>query len=229
MNQHPLTMNMPITTKATAATTVTTISAAIFLLLSTTGCVSPKKMTTYVDDQIASVDTRVDDVESQVEANQERIEQQAEAQKRQEEELAKLSTTSRQALERAIAAGHLAEGKLLYETILSEEDVRFGFESANLDAQSKAALDAFATGLKSNNKGIYLEIQGHTDSLGTEEFNFKLGQKRAEAVQRYLHLNHALPLHRMSAISYGETAPRVENDSRQGRGQNRRVALVVLK
>ena len=206
-----------------------TLLALAALLLATTGCVSQGKMSTYVGDQIAAVDSRVDDVESQVEANQDRLAEQAAAQKRHEEELAKLSTTTRQALERAVAAGHLAEGKLLYETILSEGDVRFGFESAELGEEAKTALDAFATEVKSENKGIYVEIQGHTDDLGPENFNFKLGQERAEIVQRYLHLHHALPLHRMSAISYGETAPRVENDSRENRSQNRRVALVVLR
>lgn len=205
------------------------LAASSLLLLAATGCVSQRKMATYVDDQIASVDSRVDDVESQVEANQDRLAEQAEIQKQQEEHLAQLSTTARQALERAVAAGHLAEGKLLYETILTEGDVHFDFESAELGAEAKEALDAFAEEVKAENKGIYVEIQGHTDDLGPEDYNFKLGQERADMVQRYLHLHHALPLHRMSAISYGETAPRVANDSRENRSQNRRVALVVLR
>jgi outer membrane protein OmpA-like peptidoglycan-associated protein len=47
-------------------------------------------------------------------------------------------------------------------------------------------------------------------------------------VRRYLNLEHGIPLHRMSVISYGEAAPVADNDSKEGRAQNRRVALVVL-
>ena len=56
-----------------------------------------------------------------------------------------------------------------------------------------------------------------------------VGEKRAEAVRRYLSRAHKLPLHRMSVISYGESAPIADNATREGRGQNRRVSLVVLK
>ncbi|MEM1179775.1 MAG: OmpA family protein [Acidobacteriota bacterium] len=194
-----------------------------------TGCVTDKKMRTYVDDQVASVDSRVDDVESHVEANQTRLEDQEKELAAQKAELAKLSETSRQALERAVAAGKLAEGKLLYETVLSEADVQFGFESAELDESAVAAIDAFATDLKARNEAVYIEIQGHTDTLGPSKFNFELGEDRAKAVMQHLHLKHALPLQRMSVISYGETAPLNDGKTREERSQNRRVVLVVLK
>ncbi|MEM6795056.1 MAG: OmpA family protein [Acidobacteriota bacterium] len=203
------------------------ISAASLLAFS--GCVTEKKMKTYVDDQVQVVDSRVDDVEGQVEENQTQIADQQKQIEMQQEELAKLSDTSRQALERAVAAGKLAEGKLLYETVLSEDNVRFGFESADLDGSAKTALDSFATDLKARNESVYIEIQGHTDTLGPAKFNFELGEERARAVQQYLHLQHSLPLHRMAVISYGETAPATEGNSRDARSQNRRVVLVVLK
>ncbi|HVR30200.1 MAG TPA: OmpA family protein, partial [Thermoanaerobaculia bacterium] len=63
---------------------------------------------------------------------------------------------------------------------------------------------------------------------GPEDYNLMLGEQRAESVRRYLNMEHGIPLHRMSVISYGETAPVVDNDSREARAQNRRVALVVL-
>lgn len=205
------------------------LSIVSLLVLASVGCVTNKKMKTYVDGEVASVDNRVDDVESQVEANQTRLDEQQETLNQQQEELSKLSDTSRQALERAVAAGKLAEGKLLYETVLSEADVRFGFESSDLDDSAKAAIDAFATDLKARNEGVYIEIQGHTDSLGPTDYNRKLGLERAEAVQHHLHAKHALPLHRMAVISYGESAPVNEGRTREERSQNRRVVLVVLK
>lgn len=205
------------------------LSALTCLALLSTGCVSNKKMQTYVDSSVAAVDSRVDDVETQVEANQTRLDAQQSTLDRQQEELANLSETSRQALERAVAAGKLAEGKLLYETVMAESDVNFGFESADLSDQAKAALDTWANDLKARNEAVYIEIQGHTDGTGSERYNFELGQDRASAVQHYLYLKHALPLHRMSVISYGETVPVADNGSREGRSQNRRVVLVVLK
>ncbi len=205
------------------------IAISSCLALLSTGCVSNKKMQTYVDTSVSAVDSRVDDVETQVEANQTRLDDQQKTLEAQQQELATLSETSRQALERAVAAGKLAEGKLLYETVMAERDISFGFESSELSDQAKAALDTWATDLKARNEAVYIEIQGHTDGTGSERYNFQLGEERASAVQHYLYLKHALPLHRMSVISYGETVPVADNGSREGRSQNRRVILVVLK
>ncbi len=210
-------------------TSIVSLTVLSTLALSSIGCVTNKKMKTYVDSEVATVDTRVDGVESQVEANQTRLDEQQQTLAEQQEELSKLSDTSRQALERAVAAGKLAEGKLLYETVLSEADVRFGFESSELDDSAKAAIDAFATELKARNEDVYIEIQGHTDSMGPTDYNRKLGLSRAEAVQHHLHAQHSLPLHRMAVISYGESALVNEGRSREERSQNRRVVLVVLK
>ena len=52
--------------------------------------------------------------------------------------------------------------------------------------------------------------------------------RQAEAVRRYLNMQHGIPLHRMSVISYGESSPVTDNDTKEGRAQNRRVSLVVL-
>ena len=83
--------------------------------------------------------------------------------------------------------------------------------------------------MKGLDKGVYLEIQGHTDDLGSSEFNDHLGQERAEAVRRYLSREHKLPLGRMSTISYGDTLPVESNKNVKGRAKNRRVVVVVLE
>ncbi len=79
-----------------------------------------------------------------------------------------------------------------------------------------------------DNKPVYIEVQGHTDNVGSEKYNQELGQSRAEAVRRYLNQKDGFPLHRMNVISYGKAAPVASNKNRQGRAQNRRVVLVVL-
>jgi peptidoglycan-associated lipoprotein len=112
--------------------------------------------------------------------------------------------------------------------VLNSDKVQFPFEKADLTDGSKQALDEFAQQLKGDNKNVYIEIQGHTDSTGDEHANLALGERRAEAVRRYLNMEHGIPLHRMSVISYGETAPLTDNNTKEHRAENRRVALVVL-
>ena len=164
----------------------------------------------------------MDGIETQVEENQSAI-------RENEERLAEASATARDAYDRAVAAGALAEGKFLYETVLSSDKFRFEVDRSELSDETRAALDEFAAQLKADNENVFVEIQGHTDATGSEDYNMKLGQQRAEAVRWYLSQQHGLALHRMSVISYGETAPVADNATREGRAVNRRVSLVVLK
>jgi len=193
------------------------------------GCATKKYVRTQSEAAEVRTGERLSGVESMVEQNQEEIAEHDQDLDRLSAETAELSQTAQDALDRAIAAGKLAEGKFLYETILSDDSVRFGFDKADLSGEAKAALDAFSDDLIGRDEGVYIEIQGHTDATGPEEYNFVLGERRAGSVLRYLNAEHGLPLHRMSAISYGESAPLAENATRDARAQNRRVALVVLK
>lgn len=140
---------------------------------------------------------------------------------------AELDQTSRDALSRAIAAGKLAEGKFVYSVVLSDDSVKFASGKAALSDEAKAKLTAFADQLKADNKNVYLEIQGHTDSLGSAELNRTIGQKRAEAVRLFLNQN-GVALNRMAAISYGKDAPVAGNKTKADRATNRRVVIVVL-
>jgi len=142
---------------------------------------------------------------------------------------ASISSTAREALERAVAAGRLAEGKLVYETVLSEELANFDLEQAKLSETSKQALTAFANKLRAENKNVFIEIQGHADSSGPTTRNQRLARERSEAVRAFLHDSCGIPLHRMAVVSYGETRPLADNDTPEGRMKNRRVVLVVLR
>jgi outer membrane protein OmpA-like peptidoglycan-associated protein len=90
----------------------------------------------------------------------------------------------------------LHEGKLLYETVLTDEKVKFGFDVSELSPEAKAALDDSPTG-SSRPEGVYIEIQGHTDAIGSETYNEEFGLERTEAVRRYLSQQHKFPLHRI--------------------------------
>jgi outer membrane protein OmpA-like peptidoglycan-associated protein len=146
-----------------------------------------------------------------------------------ETDIAQLSKTAQEALDRANEAGKLAEGKLIYEVVLSDDKLKFGPGKTTLGGVAEAVLDEFVSQLKSSNKNIFIEIQGHTDSIGTAAHNLNVGAARAEAVKRYLNMNGGIPLHRMSTISYGESEPIADNRYKAGRSDNRRVVLVVIQ
>jgi outer membrane protein OmpA-like peptidoglycan-associated protein len=204
--------------------TLSVVFLAVVALLAT-GCATKK----YVEQETGAVHTRVDDAEAQIEANQTEIRRTNEKVGTNERRIGEVSKTAQDALERAEAAGKLAEGKLLFETVLTDDRVRFGFDKAELSDEAQAALDEFAGQLKAEyDRNIYVEIQGHTDATGSNEYNYELGMERAEAVRMYLNREHGIPLHRINVISYGEAEPISDNGSRDGRAQNRRVVLVVL-
>lgn len=144
-----------------------------------------------------------------------------------ETRLVSVEGTAGQALQRANDAHLLAEGKFLYEVVLSDDSVKFPTDVSSLSPEAEQRLNELAQRLRVENANVYLEIQGYTDSTGSEAYNNELGLARAEAVRRYLN-RQGVALNRMSTISYGPTEPVASNDTPEGRAQNRRVAIVVL-
>jgi len=202
--------------------------AAGIVVLGASGCATK----TYVQEQVGQAskasEAKIGEVQKQVEATQMDVSALKTSDADQNQKLAQLSDTAKDALTRAQEAGKLAKGKFLYEVTLTDEAVKFGFNRSNLSAEAKAALDAFAAKVAGENKNVYVEIQGHTDNVGSPEYNLTLGQARAEAVMRYLAVQHSFPLHRMNVISYGSAKPIADNATKAGRANNRRVSLVVL-
>jgi outer membrane protein OmpA-like peptidoglycan-associated protein len=111
--------------------------------------------------------------------------------------------------------------------VLSDDSVKFPVDSSRLSPEAERRLLDFVDKLKNENRNVYLEIQGHTDSTGSKPINQRLGEERAEAVRLFLN-EHGVALNRMSTISYGEKDPVANNKTRTGRAQNRRVVLVVM-
>jgi outer membrane protein OmpA-like peptidoglycan-associated protein len=118
--------------------------------------------------------------------------------------------------------------RLIYEVTLSEDQGNFKFGGTELPDAAKARLDEIVSQAKADPKGIYIEIEGHTDNVGNPAFNEKLGLERAEVVKRYLYEQHQVPLHKINVISYGEAKPVAPNNTRDGRAQNRRVVVRIL-
>jgi outer membrane protein OmpA-like peptidoglycan-associated protein len=83
--------------------------------------------------------------------------------------------------------------------------------------------------LVKENRGVWFEIEGHTDNTGDATYNLELGEERAMAVRDYLAKAHGIALNRLNVISYGEEKPVAENSNREGRAQNRRVVIRILE
>lgn len=198
------------------------IAVTAVVAVSMVGCATNKAVEQRVAASQAQTDQKIESVAAQVEELQQR-------QQRTETRVEELSREAKEALERAREAGMLARGSVVFEERLSEDRVKFRSGSAELNDMSRTALDELATKVKALDRPVYLEIQGHTDATGGERFNETLGERRAEAVRRYLNKEHGLPLARMSTISYGESLPVGPNNTRAGREQNRRVVVVVLE
>jgi outer membrane protein OmpA-like peptidoglycan-associated protein len=198
-------------------------------LIAGTGCATKK----YVMGEVATLDQKVEGVEMSVEENQKRIREHDERLvslgsliKEQESELDKQRTEFDGKLNEV---KKMAEGKLLFEEVLKNDEAKFKFDKWDLSEDAKVALDKFVQVLIAQDKGVYLEIQGHTDNTGPEEWNLILGERRADAVMEYLHKQYRIPLHRMEVISYGSEAPLGDNSTRDGRAQNRRVVILVYE
>jgi len=121
-----------------------------------------------------------------------------------------------------------ASKRLVYEVVLSEDQGNFKFGKVNLPDEAKQKIDEMVSQLKQDPKNIYLEIEGHTDNLGTAKVNERIGLERAESVKRYLYEQYQIPLHKMNVISYGQEKPIAPNKTKAGRAQNRRVVIKVL-
>lgn len=184
------------------------------------GCATKKYVSEEVTKSSAQNEKHISDVESQVEQTQSQLRQH-------DQKIQELDKSTQDALTRAQEAGKLAAGKFNYAVVISDDKAHFPVNGTQLSKEAKEQLDDFVEKLKGDNKNVFLEVQGHTDSTGSAEYNMRLGQERAEAVRRYLN-EKGVALNRMSTISYGDTEPAESNKTKAGRSKNRRVVIVVL-
>lgn len=106
------------------------------------------------------------------------------------------------------------------------EGVTFELNSAELTVDSRPVLDRVAEDLRKYPR-LRIELQGHTDSSGSDKYNLGLSQRRADTVTRYL-INAGVPAGQVTARGYGEVEPVADNTTAEGRAQNRRVVMKVL-
>jgi len=206
-----------------------------------TACATKKFVRTSVGEVNEKVDSQgrtIEETQERVRRNEGRISEvdqraQAAAQSAQH-----ANDAAAAANEKAVSVGNEANTKfdaidraskrLVYEVVLSEDQGNFKFGKTVLPSEAKQKIDEMVAQLKQDPKNIYLEIEGHTDNVGTPQVNERIGLERAEAVKKYLYEQYQIPLHKMNVISYGEDKPIAPNKTKAGRAQNRRVVIKVL-
>jgi peptidoglycan-associated lipoprotein len=106
------------------------------------------------------------------------------------------------------------------------KDIFFGFDRYDLETEARSTLKANADWLKKN-PAARIEIEGHCDERGTNEYNLALGAKRAQAAKDYL-VTLGIATERLSTISYGEEIPVCKEQSESCWRQNRRARFVII-
>ena len=216
---------------------VLVVPALALALSGTTACATKK----FVRTNVGEVNEKVDTLSRTVEETQERtrvnegrigeVDQRAQAADQkaaQAGQRADSAYTAAEAVNARAEAIEKASKRLVYEVVLSEDKGNFKFGKALMPDEAKAEIDTLVQQLKAEPKGAYIEIEGHTDSAGAPDSNYRLGLERAENVKRYIYEQHQVPLHRINVISYGEDKPIAPNKTKMGRSQNRRVVIKVL-
>ena len=208
------------------------VCVCIAALALSTACVSKKVYTQDLEEQ----DQRMGGVESAVEANERRISELGDETDR---KIESVRGTAEQAVEignsamsqaktAQVTAERAAKGRLLWTVTLTDDAVRFSFDQATIPPEAAQEIDSLVAKAKSLDRAVYFEIEGHTDNIGSEEYNYQLGEKRALAVRNYIS-QQGIPLHALNTISYGESQPVADNATPEGRSQNRRVVIRVLE
>ncbi len=111
--------------------------------------------------------------------------------------------------------------------VLSFDNIFFEFKSAAIKEESYKGLDEIASLMKQQ-EGAKFRIEGHTDYVGSSEYNQKLSEKRAESIKNYL-ISKGLNRLRFEAKGYGKDKPVADNETEEGRAKNRRVEFVVIE
>jgi OOP family OmpA-OmpF porin len=110
--------------------------------------------------------------------------------------------------------------------------INFAFDSAEIPAEAKDQLDQGARFIKSRPADVQAQVRyevgGHTDSRGTDAYNQRLSERRANAVRDRM-IADGIPADQITAVGYGESQPVASNDTEEGRAENRRVTIRAIR
>ena len=224
--------------------TFVTALAVATVAIGTTACASKK----YVRSSVGEVNDKVDSLGRSIEQTQERVKanegkiaevdskataagnaaQQANAAANNAANSASAANNNANAVGTKLDAFDKSMKRLVLEVVINESSGSFQFGKTDLPEDAKSQIDQLIAKLTQDPKNVFIEIEGHTDNVGSADYNEKLGLERAEAAKRYLYEKHQIPLHKINVISYGLTKPVADNKTKDGRAQNRRIVIRVL-
>ena len=207
------------------------VSMLIAVLVST-GCATKKYVVGQVgevNNKVATLSTEIEKTQERSQRNEARIDEVNLSAQAAKAGVSEAKDSAAKAFSRAEEAERLAKGKLVYQVTISNDKVTFPRNRAKLSDDAKKLVDETVGPVVSDNRGAYLEIEGHTDSTGSTSYNRTLGEDRALAVRDYLHDHYQIALNRMAVISYGAAKPVEDNRTRANRAMNRRVVISVLE
>src|SRR5262245_57372893 len=185
--------------------TLATLIASVLVVAALSGCATKKFVRKEVAESRGYTDTQVTAVRG---------------------DLDQVRTQTDAAMQRAQLAEKLASGQIEYTEVASN-NVSFEFDDWRLSPEAQSTLDQMAGQLGAH-PGYVMEIRGYADARGTDRYNYRLGRERADEVFRYLMTRHSVPSGRVATVSFGEESPLADNDTSEGRSQNRRVQVRLL-
>jgi outer membrane protein OmpA-like peptidoglycan-associated protein len=219
-------------------------AVAAFAFSGITACATKKYVQTTVQDvsgQVRSLSSAMEKTQESTRMNEARIKEVDAAVQSVRQTSQQANQAATEAAARATEAAALAKvveakteaidemsRRVVYEVVLSNQDVTFGFDDTDLSDKAQQELSALVETLREEPRNVLIVIEGHTDSIGPTTINKRIGLERAEAVERYLYEKHQIPLPKMDVISYGEERPAAPNTTKAGREQNRRVVIKVM-
>lgn len=118
--------------------------------------------------------------------------------------------------------------ELVENEIKLKENVEFETDSAKILPQSEPMLNEVVETMKAHPEIEHVRVGGHTDNTGTKDHNMKLSNDRAASVKNYL-VEHGVEANRLDSKGYGETRPIADNNTEEGRAQNRRVDIHIRR
>lgn len=180
------------------------VCASAMLIGSVSGCATRQ----WVSEQVASLDQRMTATEHRMTAAEYRI---GEVDAKVNETLARFNNLR---MERQFVL-NLKDGS------------EFTSGSSRLSEDGKRAVAGFLSDIEST-EGLVFLVAGHTDGVGSDEKNYELGQKRAASVARHL-IKQGIDPFRVTAVSYGEENPVADNQTTEGKRQNRRIEIRVYR
>jgi len=176
-----------------------------------------------VDRRVSGVDQKVDGVDGKVSALDSRTTQGLNGLK---SDVNSVSGKADQANSNVASLDRKFQNRNNFQVSM-QKSVLFKFDSADLSAADKSPLDEVASALSGNQNAIIV-LEGHTDNTGDAAYNVKLGERRVDAVRRYLAIEKNVPVYRIEQISFGAERPLAPNNSKDGREQNRSVNISLL-